>query len=108
MTISILIIISILLAAGFWIYFKKNSERISETKDMSKDERTKREFNDLNKMLSHVNQKEGSVTENELTDNDNILKNSKVSENKEDTEINPYNIKEKIIGSIILDKKKKK
>ena len=108
MTISIWIIVILLLLTGFRFYYKKNKHKVYKPEITDKDTKSKRSFTDIDKMLSHVtvNKKE----ENSLND----IKKNAVDDSKAKTinsEIddadNEIDIKEKFIGSIILDRKKK-
>lgn len=108
MTISIWIIVIILLPAGFWFYYKKNKYKVHKPEIKTKDTKSKRSFSDIDKMLSHItaNKKEDSslnnIEKNATDDNEAKTINSEI-----DDADNEIDIKEKVIGSIILDRKKK-
>lgn len=109
MTISIWIIAGIILSVGLWYYYKKNKHKERKPEIKFEDKKNKKKFTEIDKMLSHVtaNKNEenpsGGFEKNTIDNNETKTNNSGIKE--KNTEID---IKEKVIGSIILERKKKK
>lgn len=109
MTISIWIIGGIILSVGLWFYYKKNKHKERKPEIKIDDKKNKKKFTEIDKMLSHVTANKNEENQssdfekNAIDNNETKTNNSGIKE--ENTEID---IKEKVIGSIILERKKKK
>lgn len=109
MTISIWIIVIIILSGGFWFYYKKNKYKVQTPEIKEEHKKSKRSFSDIDKMLSHIeeNKKDDNLLNNIGKAPVDIIE-SEMSDSKENEPDDEFNIKEKVFGSIILERKKKK
>jgi len=107
MTVSIFLISAILVLFAFWVYYRKQKESNTKPKEEKQLTKIKRPLNDIDKMLSHIAEIEQveNVVKNNEKDGEYLSEIDKNIKNKDkDTEI----LNERILGSIIFEKKKKK
>jgi hypothetical protein len=104
MTISILILFAILAAFAFYIYYKKMKDNRLDDKTKKTEKGPKRNLNEIDKMLSHITQTNSSEVEEKQMDN----KEDNTAETKGKSNSDHLDLHEKVFGSIILEKKKKK
>ena len=109
MTISIWILAAIILSLGFWFYYKKNKYKEQNPEEGKVEKKDKKSFTDIDKMLSHISVDKS--TKNTFDDDEkNVFEeNWGETDNIEIKEAeNEIDLKEKVIGSILFEKKKKK